>query len=152
MTLDVEGIVCGGLDVEKALRGARRFEPLLFPLSLSDRLVGILRPIVLTLIVNVFRPQPEGLNGDVIGPEFIGCDPGWRCALFLQQFSPFSAIDPRKVGDIPELLAINHGVEHLLCIGKAEALDGFKQLGHGEVIDTINVACSQGHYADWMHG
>ena len=39
MTLDVEGIVCGGLDVEKALRGARRFEPLLFPLSLSDRLV-----------------------------------------------------------------------------------------------------------------
>ena len=33
MTLDVEGIVCGGLDVEETLRGARRFEPLLFPLS-----------------------------------------------------------------------------------------------------------------------
>ena len=87
MTLDVEGIVCDGLDVEEALRGARRFELLLFLLSLSDRLVGILRPIVLTLIVNVFRPQPEGSNGDVIGPEFIGCDPGWCCALFLQQFS-----------------------------------------------------------------
>jgi hypothetical protein len=46
----------------------------------------VLRTIVGTLVMDVFSLQPEGPNCDVIGPEFIGCDPRWRPPLLLQQF------------------------------------------------------------------
>ena len=36
----------------------------------------ILGTIIRTLIVDVLSRQTEGSNGDVIGPEFIGCNPG----------------------------------------------------------------------------
>ena len=36
----------------------------------------ILGTIIRTLIVDVLSRQAEGSDGDVIGPEFIGCDPG----------------------------------------------------------------------------
>ncbi len=85
MTLDVEGVVYGGLDVQEALGGTRRFETLLFPLSPSHWLMRVLSTIVRTLTIDVFSRQAEGLKRDMIGPEFIGCDPGWRPALFLQQ-------------------------------------------------------------------
>ena len=35
----------------------------------------ILGTIIRALIVDVLSRQAEGSNGDVIGPEFIGCDP-----------------------------------------------------------------------------
>ena len=47
----------------------------------------ILGTIIRTLIVDVLSRQAEGSNGDVIGPEFIGCDPGGWPALFLQQLA-----------------------------------------------------------------
>ena len=43
--------------------------------------------ILSTLIVDVLSHQAEGSNDDVIGPEFIGCDPGGCPALFFQQFA-----------------------------------------------------------------
>ena len=43
----------------------------------------ILGTIIRTLIVDVLSRQAEGSNGDVIGPEFIGCDPGGCPALFF---------------------------------------------------------------------
>ena len=43
--------------------------------------------IIRTPIVDVLSRQVEGSNGDVIGPEFIGCDPGGWPALFLQQLT-----------------------------------------------------------------
>ena len=45
----------------------------------------VLRSIVRTLIIDVLSRQAEGLKRDVITSEFIGCDPGWRAPLFLQQ-------------------------------------------------------------------
>ena len=82
MTLDVEGIVYGGLDVQKSLGRAWGFESLLFSLSPSDRLVRVLR----TLVIDVLSRQAEGLNRDMIGSEAIGCDPRWRPPVLLQQF------------------------------------------------------------------
>jgi hypothetical protein len=86
MTLDVEGIVYGGLDVQKSLGRAWGFESLLFSLSPSDRLVRVLRTIVRTLVIDVLSRQAQGSNRDMIGSETIGCDPRWRPPVFLQQF------------------------------------------------------------------
>ena len=82
MTLDVEGIVYGGLDVQKSLGRAWGFESLLFSLSPSDRLVRVLR----TIVIDVLSGQAEGSNCDMIGSESIGCDPRWRPPVLLQQF------------------------------------------------------------------
>ena len=82
MTLDVEGIVYGGLDVQKSLGRAWGFESLLFSLSPSDRLVRVLR----TIVIDVLSGQAEGSNRDMIGSESIGCDPRWRPPVLLQQF------------------------------------------------------------------
>ena len=82
MTLDVEGIVYGGLDVQKSLGRAWGFESLLFSLSPSDRLVRVLR----TIVIDLLSGQAEGLNCDMIGSESIGCDPRWRPPVLLQQF------------------------------------------------------------------
>ena len=82
MTLDVEGIVYGGLDVQKSLGRAWGFESLLCSLSPSDRLVRVLR----TIVIDVISGQAEGSNCDMIGSESIGCDPRWRPPVLLQQF------------------------------------------------------------------
>ena len=82
MTLDVEGIVYGGLDVQKSLGRAWGFESLLFSLSPSDRLVRVLR----TIVIDVLSRQAEGSKRDMIGSESIGCDPRWRPPVLLQQF------------------------------------------------------------------
>ena len=79
MTLDVEGIVYGGLDVQKSLSRAWGFESLLFSLSPSDRLVRVLR----TIVIDVLSGQAEGSNCDMIGSESIGCDPRWRPPVLL---------------------------------------------------------------------
>ena len=47
MTLDVEVVVDGGVDGEKALRGSGRLEALHFSFSSSDRLMRVLGSIVL---------------------------------------------------------------------------------------------------------
>ena len=82
MTLDVEGIVYGGLDVQKSLGRAWGFESLLFSLSPSDRLVRVLR----TIVIDVLSGQAEGSNCDMMGSGSIGCDPRWRPPVLLQQF------------------------------------------------------------------
>ncbi len=82
MTLDVEGIVYGGLDVQQSMGRAWEFESPLFSLSPSDRLVRVLR----TIVIDVLSGQAEGSNCDMIGSESIGCDPRWRPPVLLQQF------------------------------------------------------------------
>ena len=47
MSLMVEGVVDGGMDVEKTLRGSGRLEPLHLALSSLHRLMRILGTIVL---------------------------------------------------------------------------------------------------------
>ena len=63
MTLDVEGIVYGGLDIQKSLSRAWGFESLLLSLWPPDRLVRVLR----TLVIDVLSRQAEGSNRGMIG-------------------------------------------------------------------------------------
>jgi hypothetical protein len=86
MTLDVKGIVYGGLNVQESLGRAWRFEPLLFAFPSSHWLMRVFRTIIRTLFIDVLSRQAEGSNGNMVGSEFISCDPGWRPSLFLQQF------------------------------------------------------------------
>jgi hypothetical protein len=46
VTLNVEGVVDGGVDVEKSLCGSGRLESLHLPFTSSHRLMRILRPII----------------------------------------------------------------------------------------------------------
>ena len=86
MTLDVKGVVDRRVDIQEALRRAWRLETLHLALSSSHWLVRILRAIIRTLIIDVLSRQGEDPKGDVIRSEFVGCDPRWRPAVFLQQF------------------------------------------------------------------
>ena len=56
----------------------------------------ILGTIIRTLIVDVLSRQAEGSNGDVIGPEFIGCNPGGCPALFLQQLARVAQVSGNR--------------------------------------------------------
>jgi hypothetical protein len=86
MALDVKGVVDRRLDIQEALRRAWRLETLLLSLSSSDRLMQILHRIVHTLIIDALSGQAKGPKGDMIGSEFIGCDPDWRPPVLLQKF------------------------------------------------------------------
>ena len=86
MTLDVEGIVYGGLDVQNSLGRAWGFESLLLSLWPSERLVRVLRTIVRMLVIDVLSRQAEGSNRGMVGSKSIGCDPRWRPPGLLQQF------------------------------------------------------------------
>ena len=41
--------------------------------------------IIRPLVIDVLSRQAEGSNGDMVGSELIGCNPGRRHSLFLQQ-------------------------------------------------------------------
>ena len=59
MALNVEIVVDGGVDREKALSRSGGLEALHFSLPSSDRLVGIFCSIVLPQPLLMFRRQPE---------------------------------------------------------------------------------------------
>ena len=58
MALEIEGVVDGGMHAEKALCGAGRLEALHFAFASSDRLMRVLRPIVLSEPLLVGAAQP----------------------------------------------------------------------------------------------
>jgi hypothetical protein len=87
MALGVKRVVDGCVNIQKALRRAWRLETLLLAFSSPDGLVRILCLIIGALSINMFSRQAERPKGDMVGFEFIGCDPGWRLSLFLQQFT-----------------------------------------------------------------
>ena len=81
MTLDVEGVVDGGVRGEEALSGAGGLKPLHLALPSSHRLVRVLRPIVLAQAFLVLcRHADLGLCG-AIGRQFVCHEPARRKAL-----------------------------------------------------------------------
>ena len=76
MTLDVKVVVDRRVDIQESLGRAGGLETLHLALASSYWLVRILRAIIRTLIINVLCRQGEDPKGDMIGSEFIGCDPG----------------------------------------------------------------------------
>jgi len=57
------------------------------PLSLSRRLMGILRPVIQSLVRTMFDAGHNVAFGRAVGSEFIGDHDAWRMALTFQKLS-----------------------------------------------------------------
>ena len=83
MSLMVEGVVDGGMDVEKSLRGSRRLEPLHFALSSKHDLMGVFCAIVFSE-ASIMRtgeaqlPESRAVGAQLVGNQQLRCE-----ALFL---------------------------------------------------------------------
>jgi len=78
MALQVEGVVDGGVDAEKPLRGAGRFEALHFPLPPSHDLVRVLGSIVHAQPLLMPAGQTKLPEPGVIGAQLVGGPQGRR--------------------------------------------------------------------------
>ena len=87
MALEVEGVVDGGVDAEKPLRGTGRFEALHFPLPPSHDLVRVLGAIVHPRPLLVTAGQAKGLERGGIGAQLVGDRQLGRKAPLLEQFA-----------------------------------------------------------------
>ena len=97
MALEVEGVVDGGVDAEKPLRRAGRFEALHFPLPPSHDLVRVLGAIVHPLPLLMTAGQAKGLERGGIGAQLVGDRQLGRKALLLKngrvEFAPDSPLE-----------------------------------------------------------
>ena len=87
MALEVEGVVDGGVDAEKPLRGTGRFEALHFPLPPSHDLVRVLGTIVhpqplLVTAGQMELPERGGIGAQLVSDRQLG-----RKALLLEQLA-----------------------------------------------------------------
>ena len=87
MVPQVESVVDGGMDAEKPLCGAGRFEPLHFPLPPSHSLVRVLGAVVrahpsLMTAVQTELPERGGIGGQLVGKRALRCK-----AVLLEQFA-----------------------------------------------------------------
>jgi hypothetical protein len=83
MSLMVEGVVDGGMDIEKALRGSRRLELLHFALSSPHDLMGVFSAIVFTEAPIMRAGEAQSPESRAVGAQLVG-DQQLRCeALFL---------------------------------------------------------------------
>ena len=83
----VEGVVNGGMDVEKTLRGSRRLEPLHLALSSPHDLMGVFSAVVLPDPLLMRAGQAKMPQGRAVGAELVGDQQLRREALFPQQLS-----------------------------------------------------------------
>ena len=83
----VEGVVDGGMDVEKTLRRSRRLEPLHLALSSPHDLMGVFGAIVPSETPIVRAGEAQLPEGRPVGAQLVG-DQQFRCeALFLEQLA-----------------------------------------------------------------
>jgi len=83
----VEGVVNGGMDVEKTLRGSRRLEPLHLALSSPHDLMGVFSAIVLSEAPIMRAGEAQLPESRAVGAQLVG-DQQLRCeALFLEQLA-----------------------------------------------------------------
>jgi hypothetical protein len=88
-SLMIEGVVDGGMDVEKSLRGSRRFEPLHLTLSSPHDLVGVFSAIVLCEPPVMRAGEAQLPESRAVGAQLVG-DQQLRCeALFLEQLAHY---------------------------------------------------------------
>ena len=85
MALEVEGVVDGGVDAEKPLCGAGRFEALHFPLPPPHDLLRVLGTIVRPKPLLVTAGQMELPERGGIGAQLVGDRQLGRKALLLEQ-------------------------------------------------------------------
>jgi hypothetical protein len=87
MSLMVEGVVDGGMDVEKTLRGSRRFEPLHLVLSSPHDLMGVFSAIVLSETPIMRTGEAQLPESRAVGAQLVGDQQLRREALFLEQLA-----------------------------------------------------------------
>src|SRR5690349_3850775 len=87
MSLMVEGVVDGGMDVEKTLRGSRRLEPLHLALSSPHDLMGVFAAIVFFEASIVRAGEAQLPESRAVGAQLVS-DQQLRCkTLFLEQLA-----------------------------------------------------------------
>lgn len=72
MALEVERVVGGGVQVEEALGGAGRFEPLHLAFAPADRLMRDLGAVGLSPALLMAGRRTDLTEGGPVGPELIG--------------------------------------------------------------------------------
>ena len=83
----VEGVVDGGMDAEKSLRGSRRLEPLHFALSAPHDLMGVFGAIVFSEASIMRTAQTQLPESRTVGAQLVG-NQQLRCeALLLKQLA-----------------------------------------------------------------
>ena len=100
MTLEVEGVVDGGMSGEEALRRSGRLEALHLPFSSPHRLVRILRPVVLAQTLFMASSHPKLTAGAPVGRQPIGHEHRRSIALLPQEL----AHQPQGCGSVPARL------------------------------------------------
>ena len=87
MALEVEGIVDGGMNAQKALRRCGRFEALHLSLASAHHLMRILCPIVFSPALLMVAGKSEMPEGSAVGAQLVGRHPRRREALFAEQLA-----------------------------------------------------------------
>src|SRR5215207_2657965 len=100
VTLEVEGVVDGGMSGEEALRRSGRLEALHLPFSSSHRLVRVLGAVVLAQPLLMARSHPKLTAGAGVGRQPIGHEHVRSIALLPQEL----AHEPEGCGFVPAWL------------------------------------------------
>lgn len=130
MSLNIEGVVDGGVSGQKSLSRSRRLEPLHSSFALSNWQVGVFGPIVISAAEIMMPGKPEFLQSGSILREFVG-NKGIRYkALALQQFAHqierCLPVSPRLNEDIQDFALTVHGTPKI----HAFAVDGHEHFVH----------------------
>ena len=83
MALDVEHIVDGGSGLRESAVPTRGLEALHPSFALSQRLMGILCPVILPATRVVSPRKPKFAQCRAVGSKLVGHDGGWSDALLL---------------------------------------------------------------------
>src|SRR3954452_1611032 len=119
---DVGELIVGG---EKPLHLPRRLKALHDPLSSSGRLVGILRPIIETLVLPMLDAGHDFTLGRCVAAQLVSDQHTRRAALLLQQLAQQALgrllVAPALDEDIEnEALLVNRAPEPMLCAGDGD--------------------------------
>jgi len=110
MALEVEGIVDGGMNAQKALRRCGRFEALHLSLASAHHLMRILCPIVFSPALLMVAGKSEMPEGSAVGAQLVGRHPRRREALFAEQLA--HQLDGRS----PVSTTLDHDLEDLALV------------------------------------
>ena len=113
MTLKIEVVVHGRMDIEEALGGSSRFKALHLALSSSYYLVRILGPIVVPESLLMAARQLDVPEGSAVRAQLIGYHRLWREALFSQQlahqFDSSTPVSPALNQDVEDFAFVIDG-------------------------------------------
>ena len=103
----------GGVAGEEALSGGtKRLEALHLPFSSSDRLMRVLRPVVLPQALLMAGRESNNLEGSPIGAEFVGHHDGRGGTVFLEQHAHQlhrgSSVSPARHEAVEDLAFVIH--------------------------------------------